>query len=110
MSELRTQIRDTQGLIGALHYEQRMVLRDDLADIPPLGEFERKRLSDRISAAIDTQTVEGFLGCAVPKCVCGSALIQGARFCIDCGAQVVQSGSGSASTFAATGPTQRLGE
>lgn len=128
INELRTQIgypriRDARGdiLVGeirkepintpiSIHYEQRMVLRDDLADVPPLGNFERQRLIDRVLAMIDTQTVEGFLGGTVPKCACGSALIQGAQFCIDCGVEVRQPAASSAPAFAVTGLTQRLGE
>lgn len=95
----------------SLHYEERMVLRDDIANAPPLGEFAQLRLRDQILAALDTQIGKGFLGYSPPTCECGSALIQGARLCIDCGAAVPQQpplDSTRVLGIPATGPTRRL--
>lgn len=110
--ELRARVREVErNMPVSIRYEQRVVLRDDLADIPPLGAFECLRLSDRMLAMIDAHTISGFVGHPGSMCsACGLPLIQGAQFCIDCGEEIGQPAASSAPALAVTGPTRRLGE
>lgn len=110
--KLRVRVREVErNMPVSIRYEQRVVLRDDLANTPPLGEFERLRLADRMLAMIDAHTVSGLIGHPGPMCgACGLPLIQGAQFCIDCGEEIGQPAASSAPALAVTGPTRRLGE
>lgn len=90
MGKLNTKRQTLKPGVYTASLEERIALRDDVANAPSLGGFARFRLADQILAALDAQIGAGFLGSSVPMCECGSAFIQGARFCIDCGTAVPQ--------------------